>query len=500
MAGAGEEARTIWRHGRVYGLGKILNRVAGLLLIPILLRVLSPEDWGAYTLILLSGQFLTIVPGCVTDSLGRVFFDFDDETGRSRVMATTLLLFAAMAGVLILLSYPLAVGLGALLFGHQDYLLPLLIACGGMVFEVLFTIELQYLRLRMRSLLFIAFSFLRAVGQIGLSLFLVIALDLSVIGIVLGQVVSVACASLVLLAIIWREVGGAAASGPESRQVARELIRLSLPLVPAWLARNSFPLVERGLLNALANTAVVGLFSVGSKLAEQLKVAVTDPFETVWGVRLLERGDSTALAEEFHRVYAYFMLIATAAALALSLFGPEIIHLIAGADFREAWRVLPLLALGQVVLSVNYHFETCLLQRKRVGYLPLTNGVALAVCVAALLLLIPPFGMLGAAAGIVLAQLVRLGVSVVCVRRCSHYAQLFPWASTTMILATACLAYAASAALFGGAVGVTEALVKLLIFVAFLAAAFLGPALSAEERRQALSLVRARFARTATRA
>ena len=40
-----------------------------------------------------------------------------------------------------------------------------------------------------------------------------------------------------------------------------------------------------------------------------------------------------------------------------------------------------------------------------------------------------------------------------------------------MILATACLAYAASAALFGGAVGVTEALVKTLILQAFLAAA-----------------------------
>ena len=42
------ESRLIWRHGRIYGVGNLLNRTAGLVLIPVYTHKLSVEEFGVY--------------------------------------------------------------------------------------------------------------------------------------------------------------------------------------------------------------------------------------------------------------------------------------------------------------------------------------------------------------------------------------------------------------------------------------------------------------------
>jgi len=76
------EAKTIWKHTRVYGLGNVLNRVAAFLLIPVLLHSLSVEQWGAYALIVVVTELLVHVFAVISDGMARVYFDYDDDEGR----------------------------------------------------------------------------------------------------------------------------------------------------------------------------------------------------------------------------------------------------------------------------------------------------------------------------------------------------------------------------------------------------------------------------------
>ena len=78
------EAKTIWKHTRVYGLGNVLNRVAAFLLIPVLLHSLSVEQWGAYALIVVVTELLVHVFAVISDGMARVYFDYDEEEGRDR--------------------------------------------------------------------------------------------------------------------------------------------------------------------------------------------------------------------------------------------------------------------------------------------------------------------------------------------------------------------------------------------------------------------------------
>ena len=55
------ELKLILRHSLVYGTGRLLDRLAALLLIPILVHHLSPEEWGVYLLILAVAEILAFL-------------------------------------------------------------------------------------------------------------------------------------------------------------------------------------------------------------------------------------------------------------------------------------------------------------------------------------------------------------------------------------------------------------------------------------------------------
>ena len=484
------ELKTIWQHSRVYGVGNVLDRLAGLLLIPVLLHVLTPEQWGVYALIILVGRLFTVFLGSIGDGMYRIYYDFESESDRNLVVVTTIGLFAAGAVVLAALAYPITIGLGFILFGDQEYFVPLLLGNFVYIFQVLFMIELRYLRIRRSSILYITATLLRSLSYFSLSILFVAFLDMGVTGVVLGQLLSLVLIPLpILVGILLR------AGLRFSRPIARDVISLSLPLVPAWLARNAVELVQRYMVNLLAGTAAMGLFSLGDRLTEQLRLVIADPFNMMWSVRLLELGDSRDRAAEFHRVFVYFYFLLITAALAVTLYAPEIIMLVSAREFWPAAAVVPILVVNQLLTPLSYNFEMGILQRKRTGYLPLVNGATLAFGIVALALLIPPFGIVGAAAGAAATQAVRLAGLVWFSARCSDYPRLFPWGASALLVGLAALAYFAALAICGDSVTWTHGLVKLAALGLFVAAAFLSPALTSDERRLAILATKQRLGR-----
>ena len=491
------EAQTIWRHGRIYGLGSILNRFASLLLIPVLLHTLTVEEWGVYALILLLGRLITIVPSAINDTMAPTFFDRDEDRDRHAVIATTLALYVFTAVTFLVLAYPGAIVLGDVLFQGQTYFLPLLLAITALVFEVLFEIELDYLRIRGRSGIFMAASLLRSLLHFGLSIFFVVVLTMGVTGVVLGQLISFALLAVPTAIFVLREVGLGA-----SRKIAGDMIRVGLPLVPAWFAKASLELLERYLLSILASTATMGLYALASKLVDQLRPVLTMPFAVIWGVRLLEIGKMPERAAEFNRVFVYFMCILSTAALGLALFAPELIHLLSAEAFWGADIVVPILAIGYVTRVCYYHFEIGIIQSKRTAYLMWANWATLFVSALALYILIPAYGLIGAAAGEVISRSFRLAVTVWAAARCSNLVKLFPWGSLTVMMIWLIVCYLPAAWVTGNVVSVTNFAIKCAVMTIFVVLGFYSPILHASERRQVyralaeqLGQLRARLAR-----
>jgi O-antigen/teichoic acid export membrane protein len=272
------------------------------------------------------------------------------------------------------------------------------------------------------------------------------------------------------------------------------MFRLGLPLAPAWVAKSSLEAVERTLLYQLTSTTALGLFSVAAKLADQLRSLITRPVANVWGVRVMEVGDAQAQMAELHRVLIYVTAAVAAAAVPLGLFAPEILRLVAAEAFFSAAPIIPVLVLAQLAEPANVHFEFVLIQRKKTAYLPIANWATLAVSIAALFLLVPKHGLIGAAFAVATAQVARLVVSATLARRCSGSARLFPWTSYATIVLMAFSASGSGVALAASDPSPVDTAIKAGLCAVFLTAMFLGPAFTSAERRAFAGYCRSRLA------
>ncbi len=477
------EFRAVWRQGRVYGLGNALNRVAALLLIPVLLHSLSAEEWGAYALILIFSQALSMGASVINDSMARIYYDYEEETKRCQVVGTAFVLFLMAAALLGVLAYPLAIAINGFLFDHDRYFNAVLLANFGVIFELLLGMLLIYVRLRRRPLIFVSISLARSLIQLSLSIVLVAYLGMGVMGVVIGNFAAITLLSIPAAAMMLRHTGL-----HYRRPVAREMTRLAVPMVPAWFVRSSFNLIERTMLNQLTTTATVGVYAVGRRLTEQFDNLLTLPFAHVWGVHLLEVGDSVERAKELNRVLNLVMFVLTGASLTLSLFCLEILQIIAAPEFWDVAPVIPIMALTGIVGVPIYHFERCLLQKKQTVYMPIINWSVVAFSIGIFFIMIPIHPLWGTACAGLMVFLFKLSLTVFFVARCSDVHRLFPWGGVATYILLAIITYGVSLWLIGDTVSLAGIAGKLALLAIGGTIAFYSPAFDRDERRAAIGM------------
>jgi O-antigen/teichoic acid export membrane protein len=485
------ELRTIWRHGRVYASGNLLNRLASFLLIPVLLRTLSPEEWGVYVLLLLVGQVVAVVPAAVADTTLRLYFDHPEEKTRGRVISTAALVHLAIAIAVAAVAFSCAGLLANLVFGHRDYGTALFLAIASWSFEALLVMELMYFRLLKRSDRVVYATLTRSLSQLGLCIFFVVALRMGLNGLMLGYTLAAALVSIPALVLVFRETGTTF-----STPVARELLGLGLPLVPAWLARSLFHLAPAYALNVLGSMSLVGIFSLASKLVEQLRLTLITPFATIWGVSLLEVAEQPERAREFNRVFLYFTFPLMMAVLGLSLYAPELVRLLAASEFGRASAVMPLLAFSYALHPVYYHFQMCIIESKRPRYLVLVNWLALGFAAVAFGLLIPRLGITGAAIGELASGVFRLALAAWLAARCSVQSRLFPWRGVATLMGLAAACHLLFSAVVGAEMSVRNLFLKAACLAVFGLLGYLAPVFTREERREIRGRIAARLCGT----
>ena len=395
-------------HGRVYAAANVIHRAAGLVLIPVYAQMLVPADFGVYAIVQSVIEVAAILAGMgFTGAMNRFFLEYpDDAAMRGRVVSTALLAIGAVGLLLALLSPGLAWLATWLLLGSDVHAPLFVVAFIGLVATVLFEIGASYLVVRKRSWEFLALSVAKAVTLIGSNLVCVVWLEMGVLGILLANAGTMALLALTHGALILRKVGV-----EFSPDLARQLLRFGLPLVPSALAHAALPLVERYFLNLLAGASAVGLYALASRLTALLQMFVAVPFSQTFAVRRVETLVQGVDQAPFNRALLLFVWLMSGAALLLSALAVDLLALIASPAYAAAAVVVPLLGLCQVLAAINFNLELGLHFTKQTHLLPLISLVALALSVPANALLVGPWGVTGSALALLAANLGRLAAT-----------------------------------------------------------------------------------------
>ena len=392
------------KHSSIYMVGGMLNRIGVFLLLPVYTSYLTLAEYGTLELFYATSA---VASGVLSVGLAhatlRFYFEYENEVDRNLVVSTNLVLGTAMgaAGALAIVLF--REQLSQLVFGSSIAATGLAIMAATMVLEISTQICLGYIRAREASAVFLGVVLSRLVVQVAVNTYMVIGLGAGVLGVLVGNGVSVAFGLVIAGFYTVRRCGlgvDLAKAGP--------IMRYSLPFVGSTLVGLVAANVDRLFIRKLLSFEALGLFALAlkfSKLPEQL---IGEPFSQAYGSFRFSVMHQENAAPIQARVVRLLLAATLFAALGIQLFTIDLLRWMSAASFRGATAYLLPLLLAAVFRVITYPLQTGILVQRETRQLFRISLLESTLYIVSSLILIQSMGILGVCLAMALTALVTM--------------------------------------------------------------------------------------------
>jgi len=397
MALGGQLGR-LGRHSLIYGLGGLVQRVLAVLLLPVYTRYLSTSDYGIVeTLVALTTVLAITLRLGISNAFFRFYYDSAEPSYRRLVLRTSFWFTMGMATLGLVAGLALSWDISALLFGSSADAQVVAAAFVGLWAQMNYEQLTALFRAEERSTAYLAASLVNIGLTIGATLLLVVALDAGPLGVIVGSFTGTLLVYAALLGYRREQLGL-----QFDRGLLREMNRFGLPLVPSavflWVTNFS----DRFFLLKLADAGEVGLYSVAVRIASAIALLLT-AFRMAWPAFAYSIDDDREARGTYAFVLTYLVLVTSWVAATLALVSPWLVDWMAAPQFARSADVVGPLAFSVVAYAGYVVVVIGVGRARRTQFNWVVTGAAAAVNVALNLLLIPPFGMMGAAVATIVA-------------------------------------------------------------------------------------------------
>ena len=396
------------KHSAIYGLGAVVSRLIGVFLLPVVTRYLTRAELGAVdTLIALTVVLVIVLRAGISMAFFRYYFDAEDDAGRTRVVRTSFWYTMAAATTALVLGCLLAPQISEWLFSthsHADLVrAAFVLLWAQMNYEQLTSL----FRVEERSVAFVAATLANVLITVGSTILLVAVWDKGALGVLVGNFTGTLVVYFVLLAYRRYQLGL-----EFDRPLFRQMQRFGLPLVPSGLAIWAIDFADRFFLLKLKNAAEVGLYSVGVRISTAILLLLI-ALRTAWPAFAYSIKEDDEAKRTYAFVLTYVLFVSSWVALTLSLLAPWLVRLLTTPAFYGGARVVPLLVFGATAFIGFNVMSIGIGRAKATQFNWVVTGAAAVIAVGLNLILIPPYGMMGAAASTLVAYTVMfLGMTV----------------------------------------------------------------------------------------
>lgn len=370
----------------IYGLGQVSGRAVNLLLVPVLTRALAPEAYGVSDLVLAYSQtaLLVLVFG-MDASLARHFYDEPDREARIGMVSTSLAFRLVTGTAAALLLALIVIPVAAPLLAGDAYRKYLTIGALTLPFTLLSLFANDVLRVTFQPWKFITLNLVQTVTVGGLTLYLVLARDLGVVGVLYGKLGGDALTAALGLGLCRHSIGWRF-----HRATLDRMLTYGLPLVPVAFAYGVIAAADRFFLQRSHPLAEVGVYAVGMKFFALTSMGVA-AFHLAFTPFAYARARNPEAPRLFARVFSLYVAVASLGALLVAAFAPEIVTVLAPGAYAAAavpalWLTFAAVAQGAYYvggLGISLSLRTTLLIWTA-GGAALAAGLANAILTPAL--------------------------------------------------------------------------------------------------------------------
>ncbi len=392
------QLRRLGKHSAIYGLGGLVSRILAVLLLPLYTRYLSTSDYGKIETLIALVTVLTIVLRFgISSAFFRYYFDAKDDAGRRTVLRTSYWFTMAMSTVGLALVAVLATPIAEWLFGDAGAANLVRASAVALWAQMNYEQLTSLFRVEERSVAFVAASLTNVLLTVGATVLLVVVLDKGPLGVIIGNFTGTLIVYLSLLGYRREQLGLQL-----DRPLLRQMNQFGMPLVPSALLLWVTNFSDRFFLVKLADTAEVGLYSVGVRVASAMVLLLT-AFRTAWPAFAYSIESDDEAKRTYAWVLTYLVVLSTWIATALTLLSPWLVAWLTTTQFSSASRVVGPLAFAAVSFAGYIVLAIGIGRARRTQFNWVITGVAAVVNVSLNVTLIPAFGMMGAAIATVAA-------------------------------------------------------------------------------------------------
>jgi O-antigen/teichoic acid export membrane protein len=404
-----EKIKSLSKETLIYGTSTIVGRFLNFILVPFYTNVFPPSEYGIVTLIF---AYIAIL---------NIFFTIGFESGYFK-FASTLEVGDEKENFSLpfLTIFVNSIIFSSVIYSFSDNIASLIDLKSGdayfvkfasfiLFFDAISFVPFAYLRLHNKPVKFTLVKLVNIVTNVSLNFILVLVFKLGLAAVFISNLAASVVTFLFLTPIVIENI-----KFSFNKKLFDELWRFSLPYVPAGLASIMVQVVNRPIMQILTDDATVGIFQANFRLGV-IMMLIVQMFEYAWRPFFLNNAREPNAKQLFSKVMTAFAGFASVVLIVITFFVDDLIkiplfhkkHLI-GAEYWSGVYIVPIILFSYLLYGIYINLMAGIYIEKKTKYLPYITGVGVIINIAGNFLLIPPFGMYGAAAATFLSYLAMM--------------------------------------------------------------------------------------------
>ncbi len=381
-----------------YGLGNIFARSVGFFLLPLYSNLISPHEFGNYSLLMSVYAFGVVIYQLgMHNALNKFFIEEKTESNRRIIFSSIINSIFIMGIILTLILWLFSQKLSIVIFGTNEFSSLLVVVYISILFESLVSYLLYLLKTLELAKKAVTYSAIGAVINLFLNILFVYYFRLSIAGIIYAQLLSGVILCVFLLNLIKDYY-----LLKIDRKIINAVLRFSLPIVLANLFMAGNNVADRFILNIFSGREVVGVYSFSYRIAIIMNIFVIS-FTTAWSPHSLNLYYTNDYKTTFGKTLNKLVVLSCLLLLVVSLFAPYLfdIHLFGFSFFNPAYKggiiIIPLVMIGYIFNGIASFYYVYPSVSNKTYHILIANLASFIINVGMNVILIPKLGMLGAA-------------------------------------------------------------------------------------------------------
>lgn len=405
-----DKIKALSKETLIYGTNTIIGRFLNFLFVPLYTNIFAPGEFGIianiYAYIAILNVFFTI-------GLESGYFRFAStlEEGNNKENFTHPFLgifinSLVLSGILFIF----AGNLNTLFLVDESRIHLIRYTAVILFFDAISIVPFAYLRLQHKAVLFVSLKILNIVINVSLNFILILVLKWGIESVLISNIIASVVTFLTVCPIIYRNI-----SVSFNKNLARELLKFSLPYIPAGISSNLVQVINRPMLFAITGDAnSVGIFQANYKLGIFMMLFVS-MFEFAWRPFFMQNFKLPEAKKLFSKIMTIFVIAGSFIFIILTLFIEDIVKIpllgrgtLVGKAYWSGLVIVPVILFAYLLYGMYINLMAGIYIKKKTKYLPFITGGAALTNIVINLLLIPSLGIFGAAVSSLLSYLAML--------------------------------------------------------------------------------------------